>query len=460
MPSILDVERLLADIKVDHGLRRARRSGPALQIGLVGRCATSGPTGVPAGLAALEGRSRSWTATPAAGIGFAEDDALRVARPLRRRHVVPGPLQLRLPPHRDVHHPVRHADGRDLLLRVQHGRRLAEDHREDVARRRRSPSGTRPTAATRSTRAAATSRCRCFPGQTVPPSRRSADARGGAGGRPQHASGLRRRRGLTPSRDARTRRPQRGAADGVAAPGPAGLSRRGCDGPECGRHARSGRTAPRAASRRRRRGPCEPRGPCAPRGARSGARPSPSRASAPRPCGRGSAAMRSAMGTSKRSAGRLGVVEAGQGDARQALADRPLDRGEVGLLLRRDEGEGVAGHLGARGAADAVDVVVGDVRHVEVDDVRERLDVDAARGDVGRDEDAELAALEAGERLPCAAPGCGCRGSARTAMPFFRSVSARRLARCLVRVKTRTLLMSPRLRSSRRSGAFRFCATG
>ncbi len=54
----------------------------------------------------------------------------RVARPLRRGHVVPGPLQLRLPPHRDVRHPLRHAGGRDLLLRLQHGRRLAADHRE------------------------------------------------------------------------------------------------------------------------------------------------------------------------------------------------------------------------------------------------------------------------------------------------------------------------------------------
>ena len=31
--------------------------------------------------------------------------------PLHRRHVVPGPLQLRLPPDRAVHHPVRHAGG-------------------------------------------------------------------------------------------------------------------------------------------------------------------------------------------------------------------------------------------------------------------------------------------------------------------------------------------------------------
>ncbi len=69
------------------------------------------------------------------------------------------------------------------------------------------------------------------------------------------------------------------------------------------------------------------------------------------------------------------------------------------LFVRRDEGEGLAGQLGARGAADAVDVVLGHQRHVEVHDVAERFDVDAARGDVGGDEHAVLAALEAGERL-------------------------------------------------------------
>ncbi len=46
-----------------------------------------------------------------------------------------------------------------------------------------------------------------------------------------------------------------------------------------------------------------------------------------------------------------------------------------------------------------MDVVVRDVRHVEVHDVGELLDVDAAGGDVGRHEDAVLPALEAGERL-------------------------------------------------------------
>ena len=47
-------------------------------------------------------------------------------------HVVPGSVQLRLPPHRDVHHPVCHAAGRNLLLRLQHRHRLAQHHREDA----------------------------------------------------------------------------------------------------------------------------------------------------------------------------------------------------------------------------------------------------------------------------------------------------------------------------------------
>src|SRR5688572_28522313 len=44
-------------------------------------------------------------------------------------------------------------------------------------------------------------------------------------------------------------------------------------------------------------------------------------------------------------------------------------------------------------------VVLRDRRHIEVDDVTERLDVDAARGDVSGDEHAILPALEAAERF-------------------------------------------------------------
>ncbi len=53
---------------------------------------------------------------------------------------------------------------------------------------------------------------------------------------------------------------------------------------------------------------------------------------------------------------------------------------------------------GARGAADAVDVLLGHVGQVVVDDVRDIVDVDAARGDFGGDENTRLALLEAVER--------------------------------------------------------------
>ena len=47
---------------------------------------------------------------------------------------------------------------------------------------------------------------------------------------------------------------------------------------------------------------------------------------------------------------------------------------------------------------DAVDVVLGRHRHVEVHHVPEIGDVDPARGEVGRDEHAHFAALEVGQR--------------------------------------------------------------
>ena len=63
---------------------------------------------------------------------YREAPARSLELPVRRRHVVPGPVQLRLPPHRAVHHSLRHAGRRDQLLRLQHRRGLAQYRREDA----------------------------------------------------------------------------------------------------------------------------------------------------------------------------------------------------------------------------------------------------------------------------------------------------------------------------------------
>src|SRR5207302_7631642 len=98
--------------------------------------------------------------------------------------------------------------------------------------------------------------------------------------------------------------------------------------------------------------------------------------------------------------GRAGlVVEVWQRDARQRTADRALDGAPVALLLRRDERECLARHLRAAGPADTMDVAVWLRGHVEVNDMTERFDIDAARGDVGRHEDRIPAVLEPRERL-------------------------------------------------------------
>ena len=70
---------------------------------------------------------------------------------------------------------------------------------------------------------------------------------------------------------------------------------------------------------------------------------------------------------------------------------REPEQVEVADVLRPDERDRRAGAARAAGAAGAVHVLLGRLGEVVVDDVREVRDVDAARGDVGRDEEAELA---------------------------------------------------------------------
>ena len=64
------------------------------------------------------------------------------------------------------------------------------------------------------------------------------------------------------------------------------------------------------------------------------------------------------------------------------------------VIFRRDERECVAGALGASRASDAVNISIGGIGHVEVDNVRDAVDIETARRDVGGDHDLEMSRFE------------------------------------------------------------------
>src|SRR5215472_688331 len=81
-----------------------------------------------------------------------------------------------------------------------------------------------------------------------------------------------------------------------------------------------------------------------------------------------------------------------------SLADQLLDRRDASAVGGRDDGDGGAAASGASGAADAMDVIVGMVRDVEVEDVADGGNVEAARGDVGGNQQRDFVLAELIER--------------------------------------------------------------
>src|SRR5690606_28081511 len=79
---------------------------------------------------------------------------------------------------------------------------------------------------------------------------------------------------------------------------------------------------------------------------------------------------------------------------RDLQARKLLDVGDRLGVLGRYQRERAALGTGAASAADAMDIVVGMPRRVEVEHVADALDVEPACGDVRGDEDVDLAALE------------------------------------------------------------------
>src|SRR5207302_1511932 len=75
---------------------------------------------------------------------------------------------------------------------------------------------------------------------------------------------------------------------------------------------------------------------------------------------------------------------------RNALADQLLDRGHRLEVERCDNRDRRTGAACASGAPDAMDVIVGVVRHVEIEDVAYHGNIEAAGGDVGGDQHRNL----------------------------------------------------------------------
>ena len=94
---------------------------------------------------------------------------------------------------------------------------------------------------------------------------------------------------------------------------------------------------------------------------------------------------------------RIGL-EAGQHDLLDRLLQQAFDVAQQAMLVDAHQRHGVARAAGAAGAADAVHVVLRHVWQLEVHHVRQLVDVEAARGDVGGDQHVELHALEVGQR--------------------------------------------------------------
>ena len=104
----------------------------------------------------------------------------------------------------------------------------------------------------------------------------------------------------------------------------------------------------------------------------------------------GLAAARAAGGRTRRALG----FQAGDDFGRDRLADVVLDAANLVALGVRGQRVGQAVAAGAAGAADAVHVVLGLHRQVEVHGVADALHVDATGGHVGGHQDAQLAALQ------------------------------------------------------------------
>ena len=92
------------------------------------------------------------------------------------------------------------------------------------------------------------------------------------------------------------------------------------------------------------------------------------------------------------------LLVGGTGRTGRRTMQQLLDRGQVLVVGRHGDADRGAKTARAAGAPDAVDIVLGMAGQVVVEDVADRLDIQAARRDVGGDQQAQLAVAERFQR--------------------------------------------------------------
>ncbi len=85
-------------------------------------------------------------------------------------------------------------------------------------------------------------------------------------------------------------------------------------------------------------------------------------------------------------------------DARNSLADQLFDRGDRFVIERCDDGDRGAGTAGTPRSADAMHVIIGMMRHIEIENVADRGNIKAAGGDIGSNQQRDFTFAELIER--------------------------------------------------------------
>src|SRR5262249_32127274 len=82
---------------------------------------------------------------------------------------------------------------------------------------------------------------------------------------------------------------------------------------------------------------------------------------------------------------------------RDRHADQPFDVAKIGPLFMIAEGDCHTVGAGACGTTDAVHITLGNIRQIVVDDMADAIDVDAAGGDISRNQRTQFADSKSGE---------------------------------------------------------------